>query len=32
VNPVARKAERRRWSAMIKNVERRMDLKYGSER
>jgi ribosome biogenesis GTPase len=32
VNPVARKAERRRWSAMMKNVERRMDLKYGGER
>jgi ribosome biogenesis GTPase len=31
-NPVARKAERRRWSAMFKNVERGMDLKYGGER
>jgi ribosome biogenesis GTPase / thiamine phosphate phosphatase len=29
---VARKAERRRWSAMMKGVERRMDLKYGTER
>ncbi|MBI3752163.1 MAG: ribosome small subunit-dependent GTPase A [Chloroflexi bacterium] len=28
-NPVARKAARRKWSAMIKNVERSMDLKYG---
>jgi ribosome biogenesis GTPase len=31
-NPVVRKAERRRWSAMMKNVERRMDVKYGTER
>ena len=31
-NPVARKAERRRWSAMVKGVERHMDLKYGAER
>jgi ribosome biogenesis GTPase / thiamine phosphate phosphatase len=31
-NPVARKAERRRWSAMIKSVERGMNWKYGSER
>jgi len=29
---VARKAERRRWTAMMKGVERRMDLKYGVER
>lgn len=31
-NPVARKAARRKWSAMIKNVERGMDFKYGGER
>jgi ribosome biogenesis GTPase / thiamine phosphate phosphatase len=31
-NAVARKAERRRWSAMMKGVERKMDLKYGTER
>jgi ribosome biogenesis GTPase / thiamine phosphate phosphatase len=31
-NPVARKAERRRWSAMLKGVEERMDSKYGIER
>ncbi|HEY2887979.1 MAG TPA: ribosome small subunit-dependent GTPase A, partial [Candidatus Limnocylindrales bacterium] len=31
-NPVARKAERRRWNAMLKGVERHMDLKYGAER
>lgn len=31
-NPVARKAARRRWSAMIKNVDRSMDYKYGAER
>jgi len=29
---VARKAERRRWSAMMRSVERRMDQKYGGER
>ncbi len=29
---VARKAERRKWSAMIKEVERRMDRKHGPER
>jgi ribosome biogenesis GTPase len=29
---VARKTERRRWSAMMKGVERKMDLKYGTER
>jgi ribosome biogenesis GTPase len=31
-NAVARKAERRRWTAMIKGVERHMELKYGAER
>jgi ribosome biogenesis GTPase / thiamine phosphate phosphatase len=31
-NPVARKAERRRWNAMVKGVERQMDLKYGADR
>lgn len=31
-NPVARKAARRRWSAMIRNVERGMDFKYGAGR
>jgi ribosome biogenesis GTPase len=31
-NPVARRIERRRWTVMVKDVERRMDLKYGSER
>jgi len=31
-NAVARKAERRRWTAMIRGVERHMELKYGSER
>jgi len=29
---VARKAERRKWSAMMKGVERHMQSKYGSER
>jgi ribosome biogenesis GTPase len=29
---VARKAERRRWSATMKGVYRQMDLKYGTER
>jgi ribosome biogenesis GTPase len=29
---VARKAERRRWSSMMKGVERHMDQKYGAER
>jgi ribosome biogenesis GTPase / thiamine phosphate phosphatase len=29
---VARKAERRKWTAMIKGVERHMDHKYGGER
>ena len=29
---VARKAERRKWTAMIKGVERGMELKYGRER
>ena len=29
---VARKAERRKWTAMIKGVERHMDQKYGAER
>jgi ribosome biogenesis GTPase len=28
---VARKAERRKWTAMVKGVERRMELKYGRE-
>jgi ribosome biogenesis GTPase len=31
-NAVARKAERRRWNAMLKGVERQMELKYGTER
>jgi ribosome biogenesis GTPase len=31
-DPVARRAERRRWSAMVKGVERHLDLKYGTER
>jgi ribosome biogenesis GTPase len=31
-NAVARKAERRRWNAMIKGVERQMALKYGNDR
>jgi len=31
-NAVARKAERRKWTAMIKGVERHMDQKYGAER
>ena len=31
-NSVARKAERRRWTAMLKGVERHMELKYGAER
>jgi ribosome biogenesis GTPase len=31
-NAVARKAERRRWTAMVRGVERHMELKYGSER
>jgi ribosome biogenesis GTPase len=31
-NAVARRAERRRWSAVMKDVERHMDLKYGFER
>jgi ribosome biogenesis GTPase len=29
---VARRAERRRWSAIARGVERQMDLKYGTER
>jgi ribosome biogenesis GTPase len=29
---VARKAERRRWTSIMKGVERHMDQKYGSER
>ncbi|MBF8290250.1 MAG: Small ribosomal subunit biosis GTPase RsgA [Chloroflexi bacterium] len=29
---IARKAERRKWSAMVKGVEQRMDQKYGTER
>jgi len=29
---VARKAERRKWTAMIRGVERNLQLKYGSER
>jgi ribosome biogenesis GTPase len=29
---VARKAERRRWSSMMKSVERHMEHKYGGER
>ena len=31
-NAVARKAERRRWSAMMKGAERHMQHKYGAER
>jgi len=31
-NAVARKAERRKWSSMMKGVERHMDQKYGAER
>ena len=31
-NAVARKAERRKWTAMIKGVERHMQQKYGAER
>lgn len=31
-NAVARKAERRKWSVMVKGVERHMQQKYGSER
>ena len=31
-NAVARKAERRKWTAMIRGVERNLQLKYGSER
>ncbi|HEX8025153.1 MAG TPA: ribosome small subunit-dependent GTPase A, partial [Candidatus Limnocylindrales bacterium] len=31
-NPVARKAERRRWNAMIRGVEQQMAMKYGGER
>jgi ribosome biogenesis GTPase / thiamine phosphate phosphatase len=31
-NAVARRAERRRWTAMLKGVERHMELKYGGER
>ncbi|HLX35201.1 MAG TPA: ribosome small subunit-dependent GTPase A [Candidatus Limnocylindrales bacterium] len=31
-NAVARKAERRRWTAMIRGVERHMEMKYGGER
>ncbi|MEZ0239585.1 MAG: ribosome small subunit-dependent GTPase A [Chloroflexota bacterium] len=31
-NAVARKAERRKWTAMVKGVGRSMDLKYGRER
>ena len=31
-NPVARKAARRKWSAMIKDVERGLQYKYGAER
>src|SRR5262249_44253499 len=30
-NAVARKAERRRWNAMIKGVERQMAFKYGRD-
>lgn len=29
---VARRAERRRWSAMMKSVERHLNLKYGADR
>jgi ribosome biogenesis GTPase len=31
-NAVARKAERRKWTAMVKGVGRSMDIKYGRER
>ena len=31
-NAVARKAERRKWSSMMKGVERHMEQKYGAER
>jgi ribosome biogenesis GTPase len=31
-NPVARKIERKRWTAMIRGVERGLDAKYGAER
>jgi len=31
-NAVARKAERRKWSSMMKGVERHMQHKYGAER
>jgi ribosome biogenesis GTPase len=31
-NAVARKAERRKWSSMMKGVERHMQQKYGAER
>ncbi len=31
-NAVARRAERRRWTAIVKGVERAMDLKYGYDR
>jgi ribosome biogenesis GTPase len=31
-NAVARKAERRKWTAMVKGVGRAMDVKYGRER
>ncbi len=31
-NAVARKAERRKWTAIVKGVERHMQHKYGSER
>jgi ribosome biogenesis GTPase len=31
-NAVARKAERRRWTAMIRGVERNMAMKYGTDR
>ena len=31
-NAVARKAERRRWTALIRGVERGLAMKYGSDR
>lgn len=31
-NAVARKAERKKWTAMIRGVERNLELKYGPER
>ena len=31
-NAVARRAERKRWTAIVKGVERQMDLKYGYDR